>query len=99
MLKELWAEAQGDKSLEVNEQDFGGIRYGGYGISGSRIVLGGRLVTLSKRNWQSRGMVRGFWKMPEKKPVIRYVHVFVGVEVTPGKLRGSGWERSKLRSS
>lgn len=44
-------------------------------------MVAGRLMTLSRRNWKSRGTVRGLSKMPEKKPVIRYLHVFVEVEV------------------
>lgn len=40
-------------------------------------------MTLSNQNWQSKGMM-ALWKRPETKPVIRYFHAFVGVDVTFG---------------
>lgn len=51
-------------------------------ITGSGTVLVGRLLTLSRWNRQSRGMVRASWKMQKEGPVIRYMRTFVGAEVS-----------------
>lgn len=40
-------------------------------------MLGGRLMTVTRRNPQSRSMV-GLWNTSEKMPVIRFVYGFVG---------------------
>lgn len=89
MVMGSWTESQGDRrSLGVNERVFRWRRYGGYGISGSGTVLGGRLVTFSWRNWQPReNGGEGAWKMLEKKLVSRYAHIFLGVDFTFGICR------------
>lgn len=82
-----------DRSLEVNKQDFRGCQSRGYVISRCGTQLGVGLATLSTRNWQIRGD-------GEKKPVIRYVHVFDGAEVTSelaGRMKPVRWGNSGKR--
>lgn len=66
----------------------------GYVIIGGEIVLGGRLVIVSRRNWQSkRTLGRGLRNVPEKL-VSRYVHAFLSVDViigTCGEEEGGVW--------
>lgn len=63
--------------MGVNQPVVTGCRCKCYGSSEGGTVLGCRMVSVSRWNWQSRGMMwRGLWKVPEKRPVRSYMHVF-----------------------
>lgn len=54
-------------------------------------MFAAQLVILSGQTSQSKGIVeRRLWKMPEQSPVIRYVHVFLGIDVNFETCRSKG---------
>lgn len=67
--------------MGVNGEGLKGCLYGGHVINGSGAVLGGPLMTLSRQNRQSEEWW-GLWNKPDKMPVIRCVHVVLGVDLT-----------------
>lgn len=74
MVKGLWTEAQGHKSLKAIERSFRGFWLGGYANRGGETSLGDRLVAPSMRNQYSKRIKTGSWKFLENKPVVRYLH-------------------------